>query len=376
MKAAFLLDRLLDLTEERNMIYLGPMLLWSGPRSLFEARRLDWRLVAAASAFVLWLIYAKPANPSFLFRSPGFGILDVYAPFQWTIQDLRLGLALALGLGVIALVFRRVRGVAAVLVVVGAAWMLTSEIASTVGSDTYATQFRNHLPKQLNWIDLRTHGAPVTYLGQEVVDPNGVLLTEFWNRSLKHVDSLDGSCCGPGPFYAPNILGLDGLLSGMGDVPYVVSDNGIWMQGQQVAAWKQLTLYKRRGPWRLLAFEQQVYNDSWAPGWSTYTYFHPGQHGTMIVHIGRLGYTGDAPAGHAVIQVGTVKLVGDQAKLEHVYATVRQVVANGSDHVIKIPVAQTPVRVVITIKPTIPPSVDPRNLGAQVAFNFVPSKHG
>jgi hypothetical protein len=43
--------------------------------------------------------------------------------------------------------------------------------------------------------------------------------------------------------------------------------------------------------------------------------------------------------------------------------------------VIRIPVAQTPVRVVITIKHTIPPSVDPRNLGAQVAFNFVPAKH-
>jgi hypothetical protein len=70
-----------------------------------------------------------------------------------------------------------------------------------------------------------------------------------------------------------------------------------------------------------------------------------------------------------------MKIVADQARIEHVYATVRQVVANGSDHVIRIPVAQTPVRVVITIKHTIPPSVDPRNLGAQVAFNFVPAKH-
>jgi hypothetical protein len=376
VKAAFLSTVFSTLTEERNMIYLSPMLL-VGTALVFEARRLDWRLVTVASAFVLWLIYAKPANLLFpYFEAPGFGILDVFTRhFQWTIQDLRLALALTLAVAVIALCFRHVRGVAAVLVVVGAAWMLTSEIAATVGADTFATQFRNHLPKHLNWIDLRTHGAPVTYLGQEVVDPNGVLLTEFWNRSLKHVDSLDGSCCGPGPFYAPNILRPDGLLSGMGDVPYVVSDNGIWMQGQQVASWKQLTLYKRRGPWRLLAFEQQVYSDSWAPGWSTYTYFRPKQRGTMVVHIGRRGYTGDAPAGDAVIQVGTMKVVADQARIGHVYATVRQVVANGSDHVIRIPVAQTPLRVVITIKHTIPPSVDPRNLGAQVAFNFVPAKH-
>src|SRR4029077_13101099 len=132
------------------------------------------------------------------------------------------------------------------------------------------------------------------------------------------VDSLDGSAPGPGPTYAPNILRPDGLLSGMGDIPYVVSDNGIWMQGRPLAAWKQLTLYKRQGPWRLLAYEQQVYNDSWAPGWSSYTYFRPRQHGSLVVHIGRQGYNGDAPAGHAVIRVGTVKIVADQAQLGHV----------------------------------------------------------
>jgi hypothetical protein len=147
------------------------------------------------------------------------------------------------------------------------------------------------------------------------------------------------------------------------------------MRGQQVAAWKQLTLYKRRGPWRLLAYDQQVYNDSWVPGWSSYTYFHPGQRGTMVIHIGRPGYNGDAPAGDAVIKVGTVKIDADQAQFSHVYATVRKVVANGSNGVIRVPGARTPVRVEIRIKHTIPPSVDPRNLGAQVAFTFVPAKH-
>ena len=43
-------------------------------------------------------------------------------------------------------------------------------------------------PAQLDWVDAHVHGQPVTYLGQAVIDPNGENLTEFWNRSIKHVD--------------------------------------------------------------------------------------------------------------------------------------------------------------------------------------------
>ena len=70
-------------------------------------------------------------------------------------------------------------------------------------------QLRQPVPHRpagsLNWVDRHVHGQPVTYLGQEIKDPNGLWLTEFWNRSLKHVDSLDGSAPGPGPTYAPNL---------------------------------------------------------------------------------------------------------------------------------------------------------------------------
>ncbi len=376
LKAAFLSTIFATLTEERNLIYLSPMML-VGTAMVFEARRIDWRVVAAVSAFVVWLIYDKPFQLDFpYFEAPGFAILAVFTRhFQWTVEDLRLALVLTLAVGLLALRLRTIRAVGVVAATLVCAWMLTSEIATTVGSDDYATQFRNNLPAQLDWIDQRVHGARVTYLGQEIKDPNGLFLTEFWNRSIKRVDSLDGSAPGPGPTYAPQIVSADGKLDGLGGVPYVVADNGVTLQAKVVDRWKQLTLYHATGPWRLLESEQQVYSDGWVPGWSTFTYFKPGQKGTLEVTLARTGYHGDAPAGRALLTTGTVKLVNQQAKLAKIIDQRRADVANGSAQVVKIPVARTPVRLVLSFPRTIPPSPsDPRDLGAQVNFRFVPAK--
>jgi hypothetical protein len=375
IKAAYLSTVFSTLTEERNMIYLSPVLL-IGTALVFEARRIDWRIVAAVSAFVAWLVWAKPVDLHYpYFEAPGFGILNVAnRHFRWDVTDLRLALVVVLVLSLALLALRRVPGVAAFAVVLSAAWMLTSEIATTAGTDNLANAIRRHLPAQLDWIDARVHGEPVTYLGQEIKDPNGLWLTEFWNRSIKHVDSLDGSAPGPGPTGGPDLLSADGRLSLLGDAPYIVADNGVTLQAPKVARWNQLVLYRRQGPWRLLDGEQQVYSDGWAPGWSTYTYFKPKQRGTLRIVLSRTGYNGSAPPGHAVVSVGTVKIVGQQAQLGRVFATARRLVRNNSLEVIEVPVRRTPVRVEVRISPTFRASVsDPRDLGAQVGFRFVPA---
>lgn len=375
VKAAFLSTIFATLTEERNLIYLSPLMLL-GTAMVFESRRIDWRVVVAVSAFVVWLIYDKPFQLLFpYFEAPGFAILAVFTRhFQWTVEDLRLALVLALLAGLAALRWRRVPGVAVAATVVVAAWMLTSQIATTVGSDHQADQFRQNLPTPLDWIDRDVHGQPVTYLGQEIKDPNGLFLTEFWNRQIKHVDSLDGSAPGPGPAYAPNIVSRDGRLDGLDGVPYVVADNGVRLQATPVDRWKQLVLYRAKGPWRLLDSEQQVYSDGWVPGWSTYTYFKPGQRGMLEVTLQRTGYHGDAPPGRALLTTGTVKLVNQQAKLGRVFDQRRVLVTNGSSQTVKIPVAETPVRVVLTFPSTFHAGTDQRDLAAQVNFTFVPAK--
>lgn len=375
VKAAFLSTIFATLTEERNLIYLSPLMLL-GTAMVFESRRIDWRVVVVVSAFLVWLIYDKPFQLLFpYFEAPGFAILAVFTRhFQWTIADLRLALLLALAVGLAALWWRRVPGVAVTATMLVAAWMLTSQIASTVGSDHQADLFRQNLPTPLNWIDRDVHGQPVTYLGQEIKDPNGLFLTEFWNRQIKHVDSLDGSAPGPGPTYAPNIVASDGRLDGLEGVPYVVADNGVRLQATPVDRWKQLVLYRAKGPWRLLDSEQQVYSDGWVPGWSTYTYFKPGQRGMLEVTLQRTGYHGDAPAGHGLLVIGTVKLVNQQAKLAHIFDERRVIVANGSSQTVEIPIVRTPVRVVLTFPSTFHSGSDQRDLAAQVNFRFVPAK--
>ena len=109
------------------------------------------------------------------------------------------------------------------------------------------------------------------------------------------------------------------------------------------------------------------------------TYFKPGERGILKVSLGRLAYNGSAPPAAVTVVVGTVRI--DQRhqvpRLKHVEHDVSLTVPNGTTQTLTFPVAQTPVRVEINVAPTtlIPPTdLDPRNLGVQVGFTFLPAK--
>jgi hypothetical protein len=377
VKAAYLSTIFSTLTEERNLIYLSPLML-IGTALVLQAKRIDWRIVAAASVLVVFLIYDKDLQLLFpYFEAPGFAILTIpNRHLGWDVADLRLGLVVVLVLSLAILAARRFRPVVAAAAVLSCAWMLTAEIATTVGFNNLADDFRGGLPAQLDWVDRATNRQPVTYLGQAVKDPNLIMLTEFWNRSLRHVYSLDGTAPPPGPTGTPNVVSADGRLSGIPeDSEFVLADNGVTLQAPVIASWGQMRLYQKQGPWRLLEAEQQVYTDRWAPGWSTYTYFTPGQHGTLEVTLSRTAVGGDAPPGNATVTVSTVGFDSDRGGpvQGRVFAERHTVVQNGQQQTLRFPVEKTPVRVEIDITPTFRASTsDPRDLGAQVGFAFVP----
>ena len=158
---------------------------------VFQAKRLDWRVVAGATAFVAGDGRAEddPA-PVPLLRGARARRSRRRSRTTGTGPRTRCGIGLfgilALSLGLIAL--RRRRWVGPLTAVLLLGWMLAGEISMTVGIDNGADQYRANLPAQLNWVDARVHGQPVTYLGQAILDPIGEQLTEFWNRSIKHVD--------------------------------------------------------------------------------------------------------------------------------------------------------------------------------------------
>jgi hypothetical protein len=231
--------------------------------------------------------------------------------------------------------------------------------------------------QDLAWVDHRVGSERVTYLGQQIQDPNGLLLTVFWNRSIRHVYSLDGKAPGPGPTGTPDFVAPDGTLSRLPpDTKYVLTDNGVALQQPVVDRWGLLTLYRKDGPWRLLDGAQQLYSDGWVPGWSSDTYFRPGQKGTLVVTLSRTAFNGSAPPGRARIVAGEVRIdpaLGGAA-MGRITTRRSAVVRNGTSQEIRLPVERTPVRVELTITPTFHASVsDRRDLGAQVRFQFVPA---
>jgi hypothetical protein len=381
VKAAYLSTVTLTVTEERNMIYLAPLML-IGTALVLRSREIDWLFVAVTTVFIVYLIFEKPLQLLYpYFEAPGFSILTIpNRHWGWATDDLHLLLIAVLAISVLILVLRNVPGVPVVAGVLVGAWMLTAQIAATTGFDNFANRLLGNMPAQLDWVDQATGRQPVTYLGQKITDPNGLWLTEFWNRSIQHVYSLDATAPGPGPAYTPSIVRPDGELSNMPDTNYVLADQGVRLQAPVVnpgGRWGQLTLYRGHSPWKLLDAAQQLYADGWAPGESAYTYFRPGQRGTLEVTLSRTGFNGPAPAGRARLVVGTVRIDPDQGVpvLDRVVLRRRALVRNGTSQTLKIPVERTPVRVELSISPTFQASAaDRRELGAQVGFRFVPER--
>jgi hypothetical protein len=377
VKAAFLSTLFATLWEERNLVPLSPLLIL-GTVMVFESRRLDKRVVAAATAFVVVLFLFKAIQLGWpYYDAPGSALAAVVAQYRhWSTHDLRLALLASTAVAVLLIAYRRRRGVAALALVLALGWMVSTEIAATVGIDRLATTFEKNLPKPLDWVDRANGRAPTVYLGQAVRDPDGENLTEFWNRSITKVESLDGTAPGPGPTPSATLLRSDGLLSNLDGAQYVLADSGVNLNATVVASNGAMTLYRARGPWRLEDAVQQVYPDTWCPDWCSYTYFKPGQSGILKVSVGRLAYNGSAPAAAVTIVIGTVRIDPDHQTplLADVQRKLHSLVRNGTTQTLTFPVARTPVRVEIRVADStlIPPtSIDPRSLGVQVGFQFV-----
>ncbi len=365
--------------EERPLIFLSPLLLL-GTAMALEAKRLDKWFVGGATALVGVMVLFKTVQLGWpYYEAPGSAIPGALAYYEgWTQHDVRIGLILMLALSLGLLLARRRRTLLVLTVGLGFAWILAGEITMTVGIDRAANQFKANLPADLSWVDHAVHGGKVTFLGQGTTDLDGENLTEFWNRSLQTVDSLDGLAPGPGPTNTPVLLTPDGRLSQLDGAHYVLADSGITLDAHVVAhpANTSMVLYSHTGPWHLVDAVQQVYSDSWCPIWCSYTYFKPHQKGVLRLDLGRQGYSGSTPGALTRVVVGTVEInKNQQAQIDHELYDHHVLVANGSEHVLLIPVV-TPFRVEISVPPadTIPVSIDSRGLAVQVGFKFTPAK--
>jgi len=307
------------------------------------------------------------------FEAPGLAILTIANRQYWDINDfhwVELG-AVAATFALFA--FRGRRWVVGVTALAVGAWLLTGEIYVTKTNSDYSRIFASRLPAPRNWVDQATGSAHVTFLGQALnLDPTPLWLAEFWNRSIDHVEAIDGTAPGPGPAAGPGLESPDGALRDYTGDPYTLAGPGVRLAAPILEQRDGLTLYRTPTRWHLLDEQQNVFADGWATSPIGYTYFPRAGPGTLNVDLSRTAFTGKGPPGRATIRVGTVKVNDEGAPVFGRTLVVRHaVVRNGGRTVVRIHVPSTPVTVQVNMT-TFRAPPDTRALAAQPGFTFSP----
>jgi hypothetical protein len=374
-KSTYLVANLQKLIEERNLFYLSPLLLL-GTALVLGAKRVSWLVVGAAAIVVLtvsWsslLIVGAP-----YFEAPGLAILTILNRKYWDMNDfhwLELGVVAA-SIALIAFRARRlVVGMTALLV---GAWLLTGEIYVTKTNSDYSKIFATRFPAPRSWVDQATGRKHVTFLGQALnLDPTPLWMAEFWNRSIDHVEAIDGTAPGPGPAAGPGLETSDGALQDYTGDPYTLAGPGVRLAAPVVEQRDGLTLYRTPTKWHLLDEQQNVFADGWATSPIGYTYFPRGGPGTLKIDLSRTAFTGAAPPGRATVRVGTVAVDGEGAPVfGRLLAVKHAVVQDGGMTTVSVHVPATPVTVQVDMT-TFKAPPDTRLLAAQPGFRFVPDK--
>jgi hypothetical protein len=430
VKAAYLSTVFSTIVEERNLIYVAP-LLFVATALAFQRRRVNLVALAASAGFVLYLILTTPFQLDLFPYADalGLGIVQMAnRDLAFDDGDVKVLLSVALVISVALLllpglraVARRrwvVAGITGTAVALLLAWNVAGEISASNGVNSFSQRLLRNFPTPPTWIDDATGGKPTIYLGQKITDPQGIWLMEFWNRGVTYVWSLDGTAPPPGrqaPGFVTPDAGPDGLLTGKAiptgapaGVDYVVADQDIQVQGTEIIRPKMQSVITEDefgfpihkvitapAPWRLLRIGRPlrlsstptgIEPDGWAtppfgspkgsPAFSAYNQFSTpqGKPGTINITVSRAGWLGKDKPGRVTIKVGRLIRGPDkQPALGKVSKVLRWTVHSGKTRVFEVE-ARPRTRVEVTISPTFSPHEfgggDRRQLGAQVSYGF------
>jgi len=415
VKAAFLSSVFATRIEERNLIYITPLLLL-GTAILLERRRVNLWALGLGGGYVTYLVFYAMYHPT---QTPyemgaglysdalGLAILEQGEEYvHWTAQDVHwILLAIALG-GIVLLAamgWRRLPRLAApaLAVAIGVAvigWSLVGEMAAASGGNKIARAFAGTVSPRgepLNWVDQLTHYHPTLYEGVGELDQNAEQVLELMNRSLARIGSIDGSIGGPGPSGAPNIA-LSGHTYWDTHVPtagpqydYVVEDYPcVDFAGKLVAThWHRAgTGTTLQQPWRLVELTQPnrfraictgLYPDGWSGPDDSGYYRFSGPSGWLRVVVSLRDWGGPTPPTPVQIQLGRLTVGTDlEAHMGTVASRIRLSLAPTQTRVYWLPIrtSKFACRVIVQNKfvpydvvPTVP---DHRTLGAEVTYRF------
>jgi hypothetical protein len=399
VKATFLSTVFATRVYERNLIYLAPLLfvataMWlERPRVRFIPLCLSALVVALVLAHTP-LIFDFP-----YFEAPGYAMLVAanrtlaLTPAQIAeLLPLLLGVALAFVVAA-ALLSRRPRLRAGVVWAAAAlvlTWNVLGQLQVSSGARSSADFLLSGYVEPRDWVDRASGGEEVLYLGQGIQNANPLHLLEFWNRSIRHVWSLDGTAPGPGPVLTPDLGDADGRLSPDPRVRYVLAEPGVNVVGEIAAEQGAWRLVRVEGPLRLAQASTGITADGWAssrareaPAFAAHSQFStPDERpGTMEVLVSREGASEATPPSTVTVRIGPLAVGDDnQPALGSISDSVEWRIEGRGHRLVELPTPPPPFRVEVIVDPPFMPfEVDPRAssdqrwLGAQVSFRFVPA---
>jgi hypothetical protein len=394
VKATYVSTVFSTLTYERNLIYLAP-LLFAGTALWLEQRNFNPVAVLVSAAFVLFLLLTSPyiMDKDISYDSAGAAILQQgnrYLGLDHAEAKIGLVALLALSTGVLL-----VRGLRWLPVLVGAAvivWCFTGELSFASASNRAADRFVDNIRSPFTWVDDATGGKPTLYIGQQMADPNGEWLLEFWNPHslVGRVWSLDGTAPGPGPTLTPDPKLPNGALSHDPHYPYVVEERGMNVVGRVVTTHDHVAggslqnwrLVQVDPPLRLRDFVTGQYADGWSGTSSAYTRFTSGERsGRVRVVVARPWGGPDVP-GHFTVKLGPIVIGEDNQPHVGTPMIVKRFVlhSNGVNRLV-LPAPGPHFRVEVTVTPTFRPrdlspqtESDNRDLGAKITYTYLPRR--
>ena len=390
-KGAYLASGFGNPIEERNLIYVAP-LLFAGTAVWLARLRINPAAFAAALALVGFLIVAVPYrfNSYPASDAPSLAILSAMTSgLGWSERRLELALLVALALAAVAMLLpyalrRRpaiVRPTLAAVAALVLAWNLAGELYASDDSREFGERLELNQPQPLDWIDRATRGASALYLGQQIADPNDVWTLAFWNRSLTELWRLDAST-GAAPILQTPPPGEEGILWTSPAIRYAVVDQGIDLVGTVVAANGSWRLYETTSPVRLRTIVRGVYKDGWMGADASYQRFGSSRPARLVVTASRSTVCTIAPAARATVAL--VRLAPDAGgSLRDVARRLFSgVVPTCGARQFALATPRGPFRVDLHVAPTfVPAQLDPnlrdtRSLGAQVSFELHPRPEG
>ena len=409
VKGAYLSTNFSSLIVERNLVYLAPLAFVATAYLLERGAAPIWSVVVAGAAvlgLVVWVPIERGLDSFPYYEAHGLAILAL-ANREWAWPLGRIETAVevvtVVGTVVVLLVGTRLRtrlsGIAAP-VAIGTAvallvWNVTAEVYASIGEHDFSARVERNIPKPNDWVDRAAGSGSVTMLGQHMSDnPLGVSSTEFWNRSIAKVWSVDGTGPGPGHTLTPDLLDAEGTLWPNPRTDLVLASGGVEVVGDEVAANQGSTLVRLDGnPIRLRSNTTGIAGDGWmvgdpgnpeVPARAAYNRFDVsgGGTGTAVVTLSRQTFcpAGAHLPGEAVVRIGILGRGKDKqpAILRQTASDTQYVPACGFRTFV-LPTPSAPWRVEVAIQTFVPSQVDPkgsagerRALGARVSFDVVP----